>query len=188
MAKRYLKNIQDIPILFESSPRAKNINITIRHDTTVRVSVPLFTSFIEAENIAGNKLPWIKSKLIKIQSQMAELKNKVKDLEPIDEAKAKVYLRDRLAELAEIYRLKYNKVFIRNQKTRWGSCSSKDNISLNMKLLHLPENLIDYILLHELVHTRVKNHSKDFWNELETVVPNARTIDKQLREYQYCLF
>ena len=57
-----------------------------------------------------------------------------------------------------------------------------------MKLLHLPQHLIDYILLHELVHTRVKNHSKDFWNELETVVPNARTVDEQLREYQYCLF
>ena len=65
---------------------------------------------------------------------------------------------------------------------------SNFNISLNMKLLHLPQQLIDYILLHELVHTRVKNHSKDFWNELETVVPNARTVDEQLREYQYCLF
>ena len=50
-----------------------------------------------------------------------------------------------------------------------------------MKLLHLPDQLIDYILLHELVHTRVKNHSQDFWNELETVVPNARTVDKQLK-------
>ena len=57
-----------------------------------------------------------------------------------------------------------------------------------MKLLHLPNQLIDYILLHELVHTRVKNHSKDFWNELETVVPNARMMDNKLREYQYCLF
>ena len=56
-----------------------------------------------------------------------------------------------------------------------------------MKLLHLPDQLIDYILLHELVHTRVKNHSKDFWSELETVVPNARTVDKQLRDYQFCL-
>ena len=165
MAKRYLRNIQDIPILFESSPRAKNINITIRHDTTVRVSVPLFTSFIEAENIAGNKLPWIKSKLIKIQSQMAELKNKVKDLEPINEARAKVYLRDRLAELAEIYRLKYNKVFIRNQKTRWGSCSAKNNINLNINIVRLSLKLQDYVILHELVHTYIKNHSYKFWNE-----------------------
>ena len=86
------------------------------------------------------------------------------------------------------HNFQYNRVSIRNQRTRWGSCSSKDNISLNMKLLHLPDQLIDYILLHELVHTRVKNHSQDFWNELETVVPNARTVDKQLRDYQYCLF
>jgi len=54
-------------------------------------------------------------------------------------------------------------------------------------LLHLPSELMDYILLHELVHTRVKNHSKDFWDELETVVPNARQIDQKLKKYQYCL-
>jgi predicted metal-dependent hydrolase len=56
-----------------------------------------------------------------------------------------------------------------------------------MNLLHLPPELMDYVLLHELVHTKVKNHSKDFWDELETVVPNARIIDRKLKDYQYCL-
>ena len=110
------------------------------------------------------------------------------DIGKINKEEARVKLVKRLSELAREHKFQYNKVSIRNQRTRWGSCSSKDNISLNMKLLHLPDQLIDYILLHELVHTRVKNHSQDFWNELETVVPNARTIDKQLRNYQFCLF
>ena len=113
---------------------------------------------------------------------------KSKKLPKIDREEARENLEKRLSELAEQHNFQYNRVSIRSQRTRWGSCSSKDNISLNMKLLHLPQQLIDYILLHELVHTRVKNHSKDFWNELETVVPNARTVDEQLREYQYCLF
>ena len=56
-----------------------------------------------------------------------------------------------------------------------------------MNLLHLPKELMDYVLLHELVHTRVKNHGKAFWNELDKVVPNSKKIDKQLKDYQYCL-
>ena len=64
----------------------------------------------------------------------------------------------------------------------------KNNINLNANLLHLPPELVDYVLLHELVHTRVKNHGKDFWDKLETVVPNARQVDRKLKDYQYCLF
>mgnify|MGYP001471412710 CR=1 FL=1 len=119
---------------------------------------------------------------------MKEVLLKSKKLPKIDKKEAREKLGKRLSELAQKYDFKYNKLSVRSQKTRWGSCSSKNNISLNMKLLHLPDQLIDYILLHELVHTRVKNHSINFWNELETVVPNAQTVDKQLREYQYCLF
>ena len=56
-----------------------------------------------------------------------------------------------------------------------------------MNLLHLPSELMDYVLLHELVHTRVKNHGKEFWDELDTVVPNSRQVDRKLKDYQYCL-
>ena len=108
-------------------------------------------------------------------------------LPEIDRAVARKILCRRIGELAQLHNFRYNRVSIRKQKTRWGSCSSKDNINLNMNLLHLPSELMDYILLHELVHTRVKNHSRDFWNELETVVPNAREIDRKLKDYQYCL-
>ena len=77
----------------------------------------------------------------------------------------------------------YKKVFIRNQKTRWGSCSVENNIYLNVKLLMLPEELTDYVILHELVHTRIKNHSKDFWRELSKYVRDTRGMEHQLKEY-----
>ena len=169
---RYIKN-----------NRAKRIIISIKPEF-VRVTVPRRQTLKNAQKFVDAKINWIK----KHSNNMKVLTEKSKELPKIDREEARENLEKRLSELAEQHNFQYNRVSIRSQRTRWGSCSSKDNISLNMKLLHLPQQLIDYILLHELVHTRVKNHSKDFWNELETVVPNARTVDEQLREYQYCLF
>jgi predicted metal-dependent hydrolase len=74
-------------------------------------------------------------------------------------------------------------VFFRNQTTLWGSCSSRNNISLNMKVVCLPEELIDYVILHELAHTRVKNHSNDFWVLMNKLVGNGKAKAARMREY-----
>ncbi len=175
---------QDIGIIrYIKNNRAKRIIISIK-PRYVRVTIPRRQTLKNAQKFLEQKINWIK----KHTKNMNDLVQKSNELPEINKENARQLLTKRLYELAQKYDFQYNKVSIRSQKTRWGSCSSKNNISLNKKLLHLPNDLIDYILLHELVHTRVKNHSKDFWNELETVVPNARSIDKQLREYQYCLF
>ena len=170
-------------IYYIRNKRAKRIIISVK-PKYVRVVIPRRQSFKNAQKFLNSKIKWIKNQIKKMEKEVF----KANSLPKIERKIAKNLLSKRLAKLASKNNFEYNRVSIRNQKTRWGSCSSKNNINLNKKLLHLPSELIDYILLHELVHTRVKNHSKDFWNELETVVPNARTIDKQLREYQYCLF
>ena len=108
-------------------------------------------------------------------------------LPEIDREDARRVLNQRLAELAAEHGFEYAKVSIRKQKTRWGSCSSQNNISLNQSLLHLPDDLIDYVLLHELTHTRVKDHSPSFWDELETVCPDAKEKRRLLKTYDYCL-
>ena len=180
----YEIDYKDIGIIrFIKNNRARRIIISIKPGF-VRVTIPRRHTLKDAQKFVKQKIDWIKIPT----NNMKPLLLKSKKLPKIDKEEAREKLGKRLSELATEHKFRYNKVSIRNQRTRWGSCSSKDNISLNMKLLHLPDQLIDYILLHELVHTRVKNHSKDFWNELETVVPNARTVDKQLRDYQYCLF
>jgi predicted metal-dependent hydrolase len=81
----------------------------------------------------------------------------------------------------------YNRVFIKNQKTRWGSCSNKNNINLNINLVRLPQELIDYTILHELVHTRIKNHSSKFWDQMDVLLGDARKIDKKLSAYEVLL-
>ncbi len=97
---------------------------------------------------------------------------------------AKMALPPRLATLAKEHGYQYNKVFIKNLKSRWGSCSGRDNINLNLHLMRLPDELVDYVLLHELVHTVHKDHSAAYWKELNKVTGNkAKRLQAQLREY-----
>lgn len=101
----------------------------------------------------------------------------------IDRKEARKILMERLNQLADKHGYNYNKVSIRNQKTRWGSCSAKNNISLNMKLILLPDELRDFIILHELVHTKVKSHNNQFWTELLKVEPNAKELASMVNQH-----
>ena len=99
------------------------------------------------------------------------------------------YLPQRLLALASKFNLSYNKVFIKNIKTQWGSCSYKNNINLNLHIMRLPNHLIDYVLYHELCHTVLKNHSPDFWKFLSDMLStDITTLKKELRSYSPQLY
>lgn len=101
---------------------------------------------------------------------------------------AKEILPIRICKLADKYNFIFNKLSFRNNKSRWGSCSGEDNISLNIHLMRLPNHLIDYVLLHELSHTIEKNHSIDFWDLLESVCPKSLEYRKELRAYSTTVY
>ena len=101
---------------------------------------------------------------------------------------AKEYLPERVKALAEKHNFKYKNVSIKNTRTRWGSCSFINNINLSIHLMRLPNYLIDYVILHELVHTKVKNHSKYFWNLLEIVSGNAKKLDREVKKYRILIY
>ena len=187
MSDGYVKNIEGIPILFENSKRAKNIGIRIKHNGDVRVAVPRFSTYKYAEKLALDRIEWIRHKSAEMDVRTEGLKNKLKDIKPINERDTKALLKNRLKELSEIYGFKYNRVFIRNQKTRWGSCSAQNNINLNINLVRVSNELQDYVILHELVHTKIKNHSLMFWKELDKYVGDARHYDRLLKKEDYIL-
>ena len=170
-------------VLLERSKRARRLNISLKPFTGVRVAVPYGLSFESAEKMALSKARWIKKHLDKVKEIEKKQVAIANDLPEIDKAEARKKLTHRLNELSRQYGFTYNRVFIRNQKTRWGSCSARNNISLNRKLLSLPQELIDYVILHELVHTRKRNHSKSFWAELNKFVGDARALKSRLKEY-----
>ena len=147
-----------------SSNRAKRIIIYIRKNNEVKVAIPRNISIDNAKEFVLSK---------KI----------VLDYSNINKRLAKKILIERLNKISIDTGLLYNKLSIRNQKTRWGSCSSVNNINLNINLINLPLRLIDYVILHELVHTIEKNHSRKFWNLLDEYLPEAQNLNKELNNY-----
>lgn len=95
---------------------------------------------------------------------------------------AKNYLPSRLEFLARKYGFNYCNVALRNQKTRFGSCSYQNNINLNINLMNYDFDCIDYVLIHELVHTKIKNHSSIFWQEVEKYCPNYKELRQRLKK------
>jgi predicted metal-dependent hydrolase len=87
----------------------------------------------------------------------------------------------RLRKLSKQTKLEFNEVIFRKQQTRWGSCSQDKNISLNLKLIFLPAELIDYVLIHELAHTKQMNHGKAFWSLVAEFVPNYKQCVQALK-------
>ena len=149
------KILSDIgEVSFYSSKKAKNLIINIKKNNQIKVAVPLNVSFDEAVKFTLSKSKWIKNTQLKLSKKIILHDNYDKNL-------ARKMLIDRLIKISKKTGLSFNKVSIRNQKTRWGSCSFANNISLNIKLINLPEKLIDYVIYHELVHTVEKNHSSN---------------------------
>ncbi len=160
------------------------MSISVKPFTGVRVAVPYGLSFKKAERFVHANTDWIQRHLRRMRQYETPGGVRSDVLVGIEREESKRKLTDRLDHLSGKHGLPYNRVFIRNQKTRWGSCSSANNISLNMQLTCLPEELMDYVILHELVHTRVKNHSIDFWAELDALAVDGRGMASWLREYR----
>ena len=99
-------------------------------------------------------------------------------------AQAKAQLPPRLAALAAQHGFQYKRVFIKNNRTNWGSCRSLGNINLNLRLVTLPQELQDYVMLHELCHLKYLNHSPQFHALLESVCPGHRALEKQIKQYK----
>lgn len=142
------------------------------------------TSFNYTENQLVIKIPESKNILNSdVQDFIVNVIEKTYRLE------AKAYLPNRVEKLAKTFGLVYKKVKINNAKTRWGSCSSENNINLSLQLMRLPDYLIDYVILHELAHTKVKNHSTQFWNFLDNLTDNkAKNLDKELKSFYLQVF
>ena len=172
-------------ILLEHNSRAKQTTVAVSPKKGVIVAVPIRMSFDEAMEFVNQNEPWIRKTLAKIQQLESHQKEIAELFSNIDQQKAQKTLMSRLQVLAKKYGFTYSRVSIRDHKTKWGNCSHKNAISLNTKLVVLPKDLMDYVILRELVHTRIHSNSTRFWAELDKYVGNGKgkTMTSRLREY-----
>jgi hypothetical protein len=151
------------------------------------VTIPRHASRSQAEEFVRQKADWI-HKTIRRLAQTRPVSGSGLQQESVvtDRMIAQQgVLFERLRSLAALHGFRYRNAAIRNQKTRWGSCSAANNINLNIHLLNLPEHLRDYVILHELVHTEHKNHSKRFWARLDEITGGAsRVLRQEMRKYR----
>ena len=173
--------------VFVRHPRARRYLIRVTGEGTVRVTVPRWGSKREAAAFAARERAWIEKQL-----QRAQVERERRERErrtPNDEsgtandepqrgadqneliARAKRELPPRLLELAAQHGLTVSRVSIRNQRRRWGSCSRDGHICLNWRLVTMPEDVRDYVLIHELMHLRRWDHSPKFWKLVAEACP-----------------
>lgn len=164
-------------VLFEKSRKAKRVIIAIKSPTDIRVTVPRFVTIRKAESFVLNKLDWIKKQQSKYSNKV-NITELTKSVSPEDKLK----VRKQVEHLADKHGFTFSKITLRKMTTRWGSCTAQNNISLNIGLIALTDELRDYIILHELVHTKIKNHSKEFWNELGNFIPNPKAQNRKLNQ------
>ena len=165
--------------------KRKTISIKVNNDLTITVRAPIFTSDKEIGEILKSKEKWISKCIEQIKRENEELSKidyfTAEEISKLAD-KALNYIPGRVKYYADIIGVTYGKITIRNQKTRWGSCSSKGNLNFNYRLFYLPEELLDYVVVHELAHRRHMNHSKEFWQEVERYFPDYKICRKKLKE------
>jgi predicted metal-dependent hydrolase len=176
------------PVRFEKSRRARRVCVTVRASAGVRVAVPARVSFEEARRVALSKREWIRKTLVRIERTRDRCREAVLAAKRLKRRAARAYLTKRLAALAAQHGFTYRGLSVRTQSTLWGSASPAGRIQLNARLAVLPPDLSDYVIIHELVHTRCRGHSRAFWRELERHLPDARHRQTRLREYSLALF
>jgi len=158
--------------------RSKCMRIIVRSDGEVVVTSPLWVRVRDIEEFVHGKADWIKEKQSRavraprVQSRAHYVAHK---------EQARALITQRVHELNAMYGFSFNAIAIRNQKTCWGSCSSKRNLNFNYRLLFLQAHLVDYVIVHELCHLKEMNHSRAFWNLVAQALPDYRSRRAELR-------
>ena len=165
----------------------KTVAIQVNSDLSVTLRVPRQAAPKDIQKILNEKESWILKHIEDIKQKKeafdASAPERLTDDEIHELAeKASKYIPERVAYFAKLVGVTYGRITIRNQKTRWGSCSSRGNLNFNCLLMLTPPEVIDYLVVHELCHRKQMNHSKAFWSEVEKVLPDYKARVKWLKD------
>ena len=172
----------DVTIIYSSR---KSISIEVKMDG-ILVRAPKRMSRRTIDAVLEEKRSWIEKHTEKMENQKSQLEQ----LPPftMDEIReladqARKIIPEKVAKYAPIVGVTYGRITIRSQRSRWGSCSGKGNLNFNCLLMLFPDEVIDYVVIHELCHSKHMNHSAEFYSEVERVCPEYRKCRNWLKEH-----
>ena len=160
----------------------KTVAIQVNSNLSVTVRAPRSASEKDIEEILKKKEAWISKHIEKIKETKERFEAEPTEKLTREKVIALKVIPERVEYFAKVIGVTYGKITVRNQKTRWGSCSSKGNLNFNCLLMLAPPEVLDYVVVHELCHRKQMNHSKAFWLEVEKVLPNYKEVRKWLKE------
>lgn len=168
--------------------KRKTLTIEINKDLQIIVRAPLFVSNREIQKFIVEKSVWIEKSIEKIKMRNEQEKQNAlpeftkKEVQNLVNM-ARECIPKRVEHYAKIMSVEYNKISIKKMTSRWGSCSAKGNLSFNCLLMLCPEEVLDYVVVHELCHLKEMNHSKRFWSLVEHFCPEYEQYKKWLKEH-----
>ena len=183
MKKQITLQNKKIDYTLKKSAKARRMRLAVYCDGSVVITAPHGLNETITERFIKEKTGWLLSKLAFFGGldKSPFTRHSYKDY-IANKEKALLIISKKTEILAKKQGYCYNKINIKNQKTRWGSCSRRGNLNFNYKVIFLPEKIQDYIIAHELCHLREFNHSRKFWNLVEKIIPNYSDIRKELKK------
>lgn len=162
---------------------AKYLRLRVIPPGEIIVSAPTWVDIRVIEQFVKEKAEWLGRKLALVK-HIPRPQTKRERARAYAEQKeaARAMVEECVMRLNRVYQFSVGCITIRNQKTRWGSCSSQGNLSFNYRIVHLTPRERDYIVVHELCHLREMNHSPRFWELVEKAIPDYRMVRRRLRE------
>lgn len=153
--------------------------LTLRADAQrgVRMSIPFMASYSRALEFLESRRDWVREVLERTKAEACDVESLRRQ--------AKLYLPSRTRMLAERHGFEVRRIFIKNNRSNWGSCSKRGNINLNLHLMNVPEELRDYVILHELCHLKHMNHGPEFHSLLEELCPDHRMKSRELKKFRF---
>ncbi|MBU1446285.1 M48 family metallopeptidase [Patescibacteria group bacterium] len=166
--------------------KRKTVSISIEKNGTVTIRAPYRINGRHLDDILAAKKEWILRKIENMKTREEKASKMARNLNENDlkelKNKARVTLERKTFEIAQKYNFSYGKIRLSSARRRWGSCSSKNNLSFNWKIIFAPDTVIDYLVAHEIAHTIHKNHQKSFWTLVEELHPDHKKSRKWLKE------
>jgi len=183
MRKHIIFQNEYVPYTIKKSTRAQRVRLAVHRDGSVVATIPLSAHESVAEKFAQEKAGWVMKKITYFRQHRNDGAGSFGRQEYMKHKHAALaVIRDRVEHFNNIYGFSYNTISVKDQRSRWGSCSQKGNLNFSYRLLFLSTEVRDFIIVHELCHLKEFNHSYKFWELVARAVPDHKIVREKLKK------